>query len=130
MKERIMVIQNLLDENRRQLQKVLDLYIDGKFSREVLMKRKKKFEKKIFDLAAELGWLTQTMEEWSNKSENVKRLQELIENIAPLLQEVDTNFIYRRRLVDYVNLQAAVSRQGARLKINITSGIGGAVLTV
>lgn len=128
--ERIAIVKNLLSENRQQLQKVLDLYIDGKFSRDILTKRKKKFEGKIFELASELGRLTERMEYWSTKSEKIENIKDFICEINGLMNEADTNFPYRRRIIEYLDVQAAIARQHEGVKVKITFEFGEVVLTI
>ncbi len=128
--ERIAIVKSLLSENRQQLQKVLDLYIDGKFARTVLTKRKKRFEEKVFELAAELGRLTERMEYWSTKSENIENIKDFICEITSLLDEADTNFSHRRRIIEYLDVQAAISRQHEGVKVKITFELGEFVLTI
>lgn len=130
MVERIAIVKSLLSENRQQLQKVLDLYIDGKFARTVLTKRKKRFEEKVFELAAELDRLTERMEYWSTKSENIENIKDFICEITSLLDEADTNFSHRRRIIEYLDVQAAISRQHEGVKVKITFELGEFVLTI
>lgn len=128
--ERIAIVKSLLSENRQQLQKVLDLYIDGKFSRDVLTKRKKKFEEKIFELASELGRLTERMDYWATKSENIETIKDFICEINDLLDGAETNFSHRRRIIEYLDVQAAIARQQEGVKVKITFELGEFVLTI
>jgi site-specific DNA recombinase len=128
--ERIEIVKNLLHENRQQLQKILDLYIDGKFSRDLLEKRKKKFEGRIYELASELERLTERMEYWLKKSETIESLKEFISDIHNLLNESETNFFYRRRIIEYLDVRAAIVRHHKSVIIKITFELGEFVLTI
>lgn len=128
--ERILIVKSLLSENRQQLQKVLDLYIDGKFSRDILTKRKKKFEEKVFELASELSRLTERMEYWSTKSENIENMKEFICEINNLLDEADNTFLHRRQIIERLDVQASIVRQHEGIKIKLTFELGEFVLTI
>ena len=60
--ERIAIVKGLLDDYNDQLRKLADLYIDGNFSRDRLMARKKKLEGKIAGLANEFAQLTERLQ--------------------------------------------------------------------
>lgn len=128
--ERIVIVKNLLSDNQKQLQKILDLYIDGKFSRDMLAKRKKKFEDRIYDLTSELGRLTERMEYWSTKSETMENLKEFIFDVHNLLIEAETNFSHRRRIIEQLDIRAAIARRHMNVIVKITFELGEYVLTI
>lgn len=126
--ERILILENLLTENRHQLQRVLDLYIDGKFSRDILTRRKKKIEEKIIELDFELGRLKERMKFWTAKSENMEILRSFIYEISNLLDDADTNHLHRRQIIETLDLQAAIEHQHEGIKVKLTFELGEFVL--
>ena len=51
--ERITLIEELLEDNKKQLQRVLDLYLDGCFSKDLLLEKKTRLEHTIQSLQIE-----------------------------------------------------------------------------
>lgn len=130
MLERIAIVDSLLSENREQLQKILDLYIDGNFSRESLTKRKIKLEGKIYELSSELSILKERIEFWTNKSVKIESIKDSISEINTILGEADKDFSRQRQIIEKLDIHAVIARQQDGIQIKINFELGEVVFTV
>lgn len=129
-RERMETIQNLLDQDRGQLKKIADLYIDGVFSKATLLQRKKKLEVRMVALASEFAELTERLQSWSCFPDQTEVLHAFTTEICERLDEADRHFEHRRKIVDFLDVKAALSNANGRRTAKLIFALGEAVLLI
>jgi site-specific DNA recombinase len=113
LRERLQIVDELLDEQRRQLERLLDLYLADDFSREVLIDRKQRLENTIEALEKERNNLRLHLEARILTAEQVRTIQEFAEKLGKglTLADAEENFQSRRRIIEELNVQAILAME-------------------
>ncbi len=130
LQERMEIVKGLLDDYNDQLRKLADLYIDGNFSRDRLMARKKKLEGKIAGLANEYAQLTERLHASSFSPEQADLLKKFVQEIARRLDAADHNFHIRRKIVDFLQVNVGLSWQDRNAIAKVIFTLGETILTI
>jgi hypothetical protein len=128
--ERLEIVKALLDDYNAQLKKLADLYIDGNFTRDRLMVRKKKLERKISGVANEFAQLTERLQASSFSPEQADLLKSFLHEITGRLDEADNNFHHRRKVIDFLQVNIGLSWEDRKATANVIFTFGEAVLTI
>jgi site-specific DNA recombinase len=109
--DRLAVIDDLLTDNRGQLEKLLDLYLSGEFPKEVLMERKARLEMTIEKLEKERAGLAMTLESQTLTNEHIMTIEDFARQIAGGLAKAEESFEFRRRLIDELDVRVTLIRE-------------------
>ena len=104
--ERIEVINDLIDDNQAQLNRLIDLYLAGEFSKEFLIDRKKRFETTIESLEAEKNNLYAFLETRILTQDQISNIKLFAAEIGKGIESADNDFEKRRRMIELLNVQA------------------------
>ena len=104
LKDRMVIIDNLLAERQAELKRLLDLYLSGQFDQDMLFERKQRLEKLVASLHEEKEQLTLQMNV-SLTDTQINELQEISKQIIEGLSEADEDFKTRRRIIEYLNVR-------------------------
>ena len=107
-RERLAVVDELLVEHRAQLQKLLDLYLDGNFPKEALIERRQRLQDTIDSLANERVNLAGRLESSAYSPEQLQALKEYTSQIASGLDEAEEDFDSRKYIVEMLSLFASL----------------------
>ena len=107
-KERLAVVDDLLNDHRAQLQKLLDLYLDGNFPKELLVERRQRLQDTIDSLANERVNLAGMLESSAYSPEQLHAMKEYTKEIAAGLDEAEEDFDARKHIVEMLNVYAAL----------------------
>lgn len=106
--KKIALIYGHIEANRQQLQRLVDLYISGQFSKKLLMDQKNKIQAKITKLSLALAKYSEKIKGWENFSErfeDVMRIKsEVVEKLAPELMGNE----HKYKLIDLLDVTAAL----------------------
>ncbi len=111
-RRRLAVVDDLLTDNRRQLGRLLDLYLASDFDTEseefseLLTDRKARLEVTIRALEGERADLVTRLEAQTLTEEQIKGVLDLAAELAPGLEEMREDFDARRGLIEKLNVQA------------------------
>jgi hypothetical protein len=108
-RERLAVVDDLLADNRAQLERLLDLYLSGEFPKEALVDRKSRLEVTISALERERVGPAAHLETQVLSVEQVQTIQDLAEKIGKNLETMDDDFSARRRLIKELNVQVTLA---------------------
>jgi site-specific DNA recombinase len=103
--DRLAVIDDLLTDNRRQLEKLLDLYLSGDFDKEMLTDRKNRYETMITALEKERADLVTTLEASTLTDDQIATITDFAGEVAGGLEEAETDFDARRHIIDLLDVQ-------------------------
>lgn len=109
LRERLEVADKLLDDNRRQLERLVDLYVRGDIPREILVDRKTRLMRTIESVENERERLAAQLDTSTWSAEQVDNLKSFAAQVAEGLDEVDDNFQGRRRVVDALDVRVELS---------------------
>lgn len=100
LRDRLTVVDDLLADNRRQLERLLDLYLAGDFPREVLVERKERLQATIDALEREQADLAAHLETQILSDEQVQTITEFAEKVRGGLEIAEQDLKERRRLIE------------------------------
>jgi DNA-binding PucR family transcriptional regulator len=127
---RLAVVDRLLQNNQEQLERVLDLYISGKYSREILLEREMRLKKTVAalkqeqaDLSAHLGVVTLT-------DEQIETVTEFAKRVGRGLEKADQDFAIRRSIIDVLNVQVVLVEENKKKVAYVSCELGEDVLPV
>ena len=111
-RERLGVVDELIVDHRAQLQKLLDLYLDGNFPKELLVERRQRLQETLDSLAAERLTLADQMKTNSYTSEQLQVIKDYTVQVATGLDEADEDFDARKHIVELLNVHASLKIEG------------------
>jgi len=112
LQDRLAVVDSLLAERQNQLEKLLDLYLDGNFPRDVLTGRQKQLEDGIAALARERVVLVDQLEQESLTEDQVYSIIEYAGEVARGLEVAEQSYEARRRVVDMLDVHVTLTAEG------------------
>lgn len=124
------IVRGLLNDYNDHMKKLADLYIDGNFTRERLMGRKKRLEAKVSGLVSEFAQLTEQLQASSFSPEQAELLKKFAQEITGRFNEADNNFHHRRKVIDFLQVNAGLSWQGHKAIAKVLFTFGETILTI
>jgi site-specific DNA recombinase len=103
---RLEVVDDLLTDNRKQLERLLDLYLSGDFPKEVLTERKTRLEKTILALEKERAGIVAQLEGGDLTEDQIKTLTDFVAGIAAGFDVANADFETRRAVIEALDVQA------------------------
>jgi len=129
-RERLAVTDDLLDNNRRQLERALDLYLSGDFDKDILTERKTRLENTIDALEQERASLAVQLEAHTLTDEQVTTITEFAQTVARGLEKADEDFGARRRLIEMLDVQATLTVEDGQKVAYVRCMMGKDVLSI
>jgi site-specific DNA recombinase len=130
MKERLKVVDQLLANDRQQLERLLDLYLSGDFPRDALVERKNRLETTITALEAEQTSLASHLEAQVLTEEQIQALQDFTAEVAEGLQAAEEDFETRRRIIRMLNVQVTLAEEDGQKVVYVRCMVGEDVLSI
>jgi site-specific DNA recombinase len=111
---RLAVVESLIDENRVQLEKLLDLFLAGEFPREMLTERRTRLETTLAALAREQAGLMSRLEAYTLSKDQMQAIKTFAAEVADGLEEAD--FAAKRSIIETLGVQATLAlEEGQRV---------------
>jgi site-specific DNA recombinase len=107
--DRLAAIDDLLADNRRQLEKLLDLYLSGDFPKEVLTERKSRLETTIATLEKERVDLALTLESQTLTDDQIMTIEGFAKKVSAGLEMADQDFEARRQIIDLLDMRVTLA---------------------
>jgi site-specific DNA recombinase len=130
LRERLGVVDDLLDQNRAQLQRLLDLYLVGDFPKEVLTERKSQLETTIKALLTEKDALDANLAQQSLTQEQIANMKAFAAEVAEGLAAAEDDFEARKRIVDMLRLEATLTIEDDEKVVYVRCMLGEAMLSL
>ena len=108
LRERLSVVKSLLEDNQEQLDRLLDLYLDGDFPKEMLLDRKKRLEATIEGLKEEQTAMLEQLDARILNQEQIESIQQFAAEIAEGLEAAEEDFDAQRRIIEMLDVQATL----------------------
>jgi len=103
-RERLGVVANLIADNKRQLERLLDLYLNGDYAREMLIERKQRLEDTIAALEQQERELSAQLEQTLTQ-EQVSSIQSFAAAIANGLDAAEHDFAKKHQIMEQLEVQ-------------------------
>jgi site-specific DNA recombinase len=107
LRARLAVVDSLIDDNQRQLEKLLDLYLAGDFPKEMLTDRKTRLETTIDALGKERAGLAASLEAVTLTGEQIQTIQDFAAEVRGGLESAD--FATRRGVIELLNVTVTLA---------------------
>ena len=125
LQERLRVVEDLLRNNRTQLERLLDLYLGGEFSKELLTERKSRLETTISALDDERSGLLAHIAARSLAPEEVMELQGFAANVAAGLARADEeDYPVRRQIIETLRVEGTLAVEDGHRVLYVRCLIG------
>jgi hypothetical protein len=108
-RERMKIVDTLLTDNRAQLDRLLELYLAGDFSKEALMERKRRIETTITTLQKERAGLIAGLEAQSLTPDQIQTIQDYTAEVGDGLKIAEDDFATRRRVMEALDVSATLA---------------------
>ena len=108
MRARLEIVDDLLADHRKQLERLLDLYLSGEFPKDVLTDRKIRLESTIVSLERERTGLLTHLEANLLSAEQIRTLQEFAAKVGEKLGKMEDDFVARRALIEALDMQVTL----------------------
>jgi hypothetical protein len=128
--ERLDVIAGILEQQRTQLTRLLDLYIAGEFPKEILAERKSHLEKSIHDLEAERMSLSGRLNASALTGDRIKMIEAFANNVSKRPERAYDEFASRRNIIEELDVRATLETQGGLLICSAECILGEEVLSI
>ena len=103
--ERIGIIDELLADNYAQLNRILDLYLEGGFPKEMLVEKKTRLEQTVRALESEKVDLQDFIEKKTLTPEQYRDIQEFSRKILEGINLLSCDFRTRRQIIELLDIQ-------------------------
>jgi site-specific DNA recombinase len=114
--DQLKITEELIGENQEQLDRLLDLYLSGDFSKDVLLDRKNRLEMTIEGLENKYKELQNHLEANILTPKQTQTIHEFAERVRAGLEKAEDNFETRRKVIDLLNTHGVLIREG-KLKV-------------
>lgn len=129
---RLGVIDDLLDDNRRQLERLLDLYLARDFPKEVLLDRKKRLESTIDALDKERSNLLVRVEARTLTDKQIQSIKEFAAKMARAVKASDSDgsFESRRQIIEQLDMEALLAVEDGQKVAHVSCMLGAEILRI
>jgi hypothetical protein len=124
LRERLTVIKDLIAENQKQLERLLDLYLSGDFPREMLTERKNRLEMTIEALEREQVTLVASLEQRTITDEQIESVERFIAKAAECVARAEDDFEAQRHVLEMMDTEVTLTVEDEQ-KIAHFRGIAG-----
>ncbi len=124
LRDRLNVVDGLLQENSDRLDKLLDLYLDGSFSKDILTDRREHLQTTIDALESERNELARRVESESVTDAQVEAIEGYARTMGEGLEIADADFDTKRRIIDLLDVNALLSLEDGDKVIYLTCLLG------
>ena len=108
-RERLAVVESLIDQNNKELDRALELYLSNDFPKEMLISRKNELETALQSLEQEKARLVDVIEEQTLSPHQIEDIHEFARKIGAGLAEADQDFRRKRAIVDALDVRVVLS---------------------
>lgn len=122
--KRLHVVNQLLETNRNKLARLLDLYLEGSLMKEMLVDRRSRLETTIAALDEERVELENQLNSAVLSQQEIEDIFDFAQQAAEGLCEADENFEARRRVVELLEVRAALEVEGKEKYLYLQCGLG------
>ncbi|MHB8779347.1 MAG: hypothetical protein ACYC6R_16555, partial [Anaerolineales bacterium] len=123
-RDRLLVLDDLWQDSKSQLDRVLDLYISGDIPRELLVDKKQQLETTLTSLEKERDDLNLNLETETITEKDIQQIREFALHIAEGLEPGNETFDDRRRVIELLDVGALLTVEDGQKFIDIWCFLG------
>ncbi len=112
LKKRRSICQDMLEDCQHQLARLVDLYIMGEFSKDILADRKSRLEKSIEALESEMVGITSALERATLTPQQIENIHDFAREVSKGIETAQNNSAYQRQLIETLNVQVTFAMEG------------------
>ena len=105
--ERLNIVQEQMDQHQAQLDRLLDLYLDGNFPKEILTERKSRLEDLLFNLGKEKNDLMAHVRHVTLTDDQLSYIEEFCAKIRVGLENAD--FAAKRQIIELLDIRGKIA---------------------
>jgi len=128
--DRIEVVMDLIVKNEKQLAMLLDLYLNGDYSKELLTDRKSRLESTIAALDKERDKLIVSLDAVTYTPSQLDSIREFACDLALGLDIADQDFKKRKRIIELLNVTGTLTDENDKQILSLSCIIGKDFLSV
>jgi len=121
--ERLEVVEELIQENQAQLNRLLDLFLTGDFPEELLIERKGRLTSTIESLEKEQSTLAFQIDNTITE-ENYRDFEEFTNQVAQGIEKASGNFEFRRTLIEKLGIQVTFAYENGEKILYVRCELG------
>jgi site-specific DNA recombinase len=125
--QRLDVLEELITNNRAQLDRLLDLFLAGDFPKEVLIDRKARLEETIIGLERERSTVIARLNT-DLTAEIEIAIKEVVAKIGQGLNFADNNFDAQRQIIELLDVKAILGREHGQKVAHVSCMLGSEIL--
>ena len=130
LRERLLVVSELLDENQMQLDRLLDLYLSGDLPKDLLLERKNRLETTVAALDQERASLTSRLEAQILTDDEMQNLQAFAAEVAQGMDAAEHDFETRREIIELLNVEGTLAVEDEQKVIYVRCMLGDEELSI
>ena len=123
-RERLQVIDDLLEQNQLQLNRLLDLYLDGSLKKEILVERKNRLELTIAALETEREKFASALSQVFLDKEQMENIRKFAEELQNGIEEADSDFASRRHIIEMLMVEGELAIESDTLVLHVNCRLG------
>jgi hypothetical protein len=127
-RERFSILENRISETQRQLAKLLDLYLEGNFTKEILNDRKSELESDLSEMVREQTELSSFMIPVNLPDENIEVIESFCSEVRDGLD--NATFEDKRRYMDLLDLRCKLALEDQEKVAYVKCKLGAQRLSV
>jgi len=129
-RERLSAVNNLIQDNNDQLERLLDLYLSGEFPKEALTERKVRLETTLKGLRDEQTRLQVIIAEQEFSEERISSIVSFAEAIREELDQAETDFDVKRRIIEGLNVSGELTIENEERVLYLHCVLGSTCLPI
>ena len=124
------MVDDLLTDNRHQLKRALDLYLEGDLLREMLIERTERLQSTIDALERERGDFLAQLEAQTLTDEQIESILEFTQEMRQGLEAAELDFEKRRQLIEALDVRVRLAVEDGQKIVYVRCKAGKGVLSV
>lgn len=124
LEERLAVVSDRLTETQVKLERALDLYLAGDYSRDILKSKITELERELTSLKNEQTNLRERLDAALLDDQEVDTLVEFSQRVAQRLRDAEKDFKTRRRIIELLDVQATLCVEDGKHIAHIKCNVG------
>ncbi|MFN8494498.1 MAG: hypothetical protein U0350_43255 [Caldilineaceae bacterium] len=130
LRERLKLVNEMLKPERTKLSRLLDLYLSGEFSKDMLTDRQTRLEARIRSLEKEKVELETLLDAQTLSNEQVEMVQSFGREITTELDVTTDDREAMRHILNLLGVQVQLSTEGENRIAELQCGIGAQILSL
>jgi site-specific DNA recombinase len=130
LRDKLSIVDDLLARNKRQLERLLELYLNGDFDHDLLLDRKMRIESVLDDLEDERRAITTQIDGQTITDDQIQAIQEFAAEVRRGIDKADKEFVTRLRVVEMLDVTASLDIVDGQKTIDARCILDRAVLSL